>query len=180
MWHHFGYKPPIQIIPTKVHVPREAVCEAVPLYPSQLEGTMLTVAESCFLPGGAGRIFLMRTSRTRWAENFNLNGWQGWEQHALPPIAHWRHLQLRVHFRGCYLFYGSPEFLQQHAASVSAALHTLLPGASPQTTETHKSRSLMEGNPIGIQHRVSLRDWITLKDKSLIWEMSGFLRASDP
>lgn len=58
--------------------------------------------------------------------------------------------------QGCYLSYGWLEFLQQHAVSVSAALHTLLPGASPQTTETQKPRSLMEGTHIGIQHGISL------------------------
>lgn len=48
---------------------------------------MFTVAEV----GRAGNTFLMRISRTRWAENFNLNGRQAWEQDALPPPAHWRH-----------------------------------------------------------------------------------------
>lgn len=147
----------------------------------QAESTMSTVAEErqwnqggrrAFLSGDTGGIFLIRTSSTRWAENFNLNSWEAWEQHTFPSPARctisFGHtslvtgageapavlsfkVRLQGNFRDCYLSCGWPEFLQRHAVSANAALHILPPGASPQTTETHKARALMEATHIGIE-----------------------------
>lgn len=94
-----------------------------------------------------GILSLIRTSRTEWVANFNLNGWEVWEQHALPPLAHWRHQfppSSKCTSEACYLSCGWLEFLQRHAVSASAAPHTLPPGASPQTTETHRPKALKE------------------------------------
>lgn len=85
------YNPPTQTVPTEALVQGQAVSGTASMCPSQVESTMPTVAESCFLPGDTRLIFLIRTSKTRWAENFNLNVWKAWEQHALPAPAHWRH-----------------------------------------------------------------------------------------
>lgn len=65
---------------------------------------MITVAEV----GGAGHTFLMRTSRTRWAE-FPFE-WLTDLGTGCPPIssslANINFPQLQVHFQGCYLSYG--------------------------------------------------------------------------
>lgn len=77
------YKPLTQIMSTEAHVSGQAASGTASLQPFQAERTMSIVAKErqmkstgrrAFLPGDAGLIFLIRISRTRWVEEFNLNG----------------------------------------------------------------------------------------------------------
>ena len=133
--------------PTKAHSPRSS-CNwdgFSALHPGRVQCLQRQRHVSC--QEMQGIISLIRTSRTKWVENFNLNGWEVWEQHALPSLAHWRHQfppSSKCTSEAYYLSCGWLEFLQRHAVSVIAAPHTLPPGASPQTTETHRPKALKE------------------------------------
>lgn len=125
--------------------------------PSQVDSTVPTVAES--FPARRCRAYLF-DQNIRDQGGLRITTWMAERLGNSMPS----HLQLtgdisfpqlQVHSRGCYLSYGWLEFLQQHAVSVSAAPHTLLPGASPQTTETHKPRALMEVTPIHGEYSLS-------------------------
>lgn len=104
------------------------------LVEQHVSGTASLPVES---PGSTVAYLKIRTQRTGWAENFNMDGSEVWEKHVLPP-----HLQLssRASER-CYLSCGWLVFPLLRAISAGAVPHTLPPGASPQTTETQAQSS---------------------------------------